>query len=436
MRTDENALWSFGPHDISVLNYLTGDEPVEVSARGECYLQDDVEDVVFGYIKYKSGVVGHLHVSWLDPHKSRKITVVGEKKMVVFDDMESERKITVYDKGATTTRTKFETYGEFVTLHFGDIHIPKIGNDEPLRLECQHFVDCIVRRRAAAQRRPRRAQRRQGARRHGGQPARGRPPGEDRGAVTVALHASDLGHNLLLGDGVVVGADVVFGANVVVYEDTVIGDGCFIQDGAVLGKVPSLSPTSTAKRGELAPLVLGPGCVISTGAVAYRGTDARPRLHPRRLRRRARALHAGREGRRRAQQRGRERHGDRRLHQDPDQRVHHRLHDDRGRAASSRPCVQTTNDNFMGRTEKRHKLIKGATIRRGARVGGGVVLCPAIEIGEEAFIAAGAVVTKDAPAAQGAHGRAGARRARRVRGRAAREPVGAASPTPSSPSRA
>jgi predicted dehydrogenase len=143
VRTDENALWSLGPHDVSVLNYLTGDEPVEVSARGECYLQDDVEDVVFGYIKYANGVVGHLHVSWLDPHKSRKITVVGEKKMVVFDDMEADRKITVYDKGATTTRTKFETYGEFVTLHFGDIHIPRIGNEEPLRVECQHFVDCI-----------------------------------------------------------------------------------------------------------------------------------------------------------------------------------------------------------------------------------------------------------------------------------------------------
>ena len=143
VRTDENALWSLGPHDVSLLNYLTGDEPEEVSARGECYLQDEVEDVVFGYIRYKSGVVGHLHVSWLDPHKSRKITVVGEKKMVVFDDMESDRKITVYDQGATTTRTKFETYGEFVTLHFGDIHIPKIGNEEPLRVECQHFVDCI-----------------------------------------------------------------------------------------------------------------------------------------------------------------------------------------------------------------------------------------------------------------------------------------------------
>ena len=144
VRTDENALWSLGPHDVSVLNYLTGDEPEEVSARGECYLQDDVEDVVFGYIRYANGMVGHLHVSWLDPHKSRKITVVGEKKMVVFDDMESERKLTIYDKGATTTRTKFETYGEFVTLHFGDIYIPKIGNDEPLRVECQHFVDAIV----------------------------------------------------------------------------------------------------------------------------------------------------------------------------------------------------------------------------------------------------------------------------------------------------
>jgi predicted dehydrogenase len=143
VRTDENALWSFAPHDISVLNYLIGEEPEEVSARGECYLQDGVEDVVFGYIKYPSGVVGHLHVSWLDPHKSRKITVVGSEKMVVFDDMEADRKVTIYDKGATTTRAKFDTYGEFVTLHFGDIHIPRIGNEEPLRVEAQHFIDAI-----------------------------------------------------------------------------------------------------------------------------------------------------------------------------------------------------------------------------------------------------------------------------------------------------
>jgi predicted dehydrogenase len=141
VRPDENALWSLGPHDISVINYLTGEEPEEVSARGECYLQKGVEDVVFGYIKFPSGMVGHLHVSWLDPHKTRKITVVGSDKMVVFDDMESDRKVTVYDKGAVVPQ--YESYGEYVTLRFGDIHIPRIPNDEPLRLECQHFVDCI-----------------------------------------------------------------------------------------------------------------------------------------------------------------------------------------------------------------------------------------------------------------------------------------------------
>lgn len=141
VRADENALWSLGPHDISVINYLTGEEPEEVSARGECYLQKGVEDVVFGYIRFPSGMVGHLHVSWLDPHKSRKITVVGSEKMVVFDDMESDRKVTVYDKSARVPT--YESYGEYVTLRFGDIHIPHIANDEPLRLECQHFVDCV-----------------------------------------------------------------------------------------------------------------------------------------------------------------------------------------------------------------------------------------------------------------------------------------------------
>ncbi len=141
VRADENALWSLGPHDISVVNFLTGEEPMEVSARGECYLQAGVEDVVFGYIKYPSGVIGHLHESWLDPHKSRKITVVGSDKMVVFDDMETDRKVTVYDKGAVVP--EYQSYGEYVSLRFGDIHIPRIANDEPLRLECEHFVECV-----------------------------------------------------------------------------------------------------------------------------------------------------------------------------------------------------------------------------------------------------------------------------------------------------
>ena len=205
------------------------------------------------------------------------------------------------------------------------------------------------------------------------------------------------GHNLLIGDNVTIGKDVVFGANVVVYDDTVIGDGCYVQDNVVLGKVPSLSPTSTAKRGELPPLTLGAGCVISTGAVAYRGTT----------------LGAGcilgdyagvRErcalGERVVVGRGSVVENDTTIGDGTKIQTNvyitaYMTIEDRCFIA---PCVQTTNDNFMGRTEKRHKLIKGATIRRGARVGGGVVLCPGIEIGEEAFIAAGAVVTKDAPA--------------------------------------
>jgi len=142
VRADENALWSLGSHDVYVINYLTGEDPMEVSAHGECYLQPGVEDVVFGYIRYPSGVVGHMHVSWLDPHKARKVTVVGSDKMVVFDDMESDRKVTIYDKGAY--KAQYESYGEYISLRFGDIHIPRIPNDEPLRIECQHFLDCIT----------------------------------------------------------------------------------------------------------------------------------------------------------------------------------------------------------------------------------------------------------------------------------------------------
>jgi predicted dehydrogenase len=141
VRPDENALWSLGPHDISVINFLTGEEPEEVSARGECYLQPGVEDVVFGYIKFPSGMTGHLHVSWLDPHKSRRITVVGSEKMAVFDDMDADRKVTIYDKGAVVPQ--YQSYGEYVTLRFGDIHIPRISNDEPLKLEVEHFVECV-----------------------------------------------------------------------------------------------------------------------------------------------------------------------------------------------------------------------------------------------------------------------------------------------------
>jgi predicted dehydrogenase len=136
IRKDENALWSLGAHDLSVILHLVGEEPVEAWARGESFLNPGVEDIVFCYLRFPSGVVAHMHLSWLDPHKMRRMTVVGDQKMAVFDDMEPERKVTVYDKGP---RQPADTWGEWQTRS-GDISIPKVANDEPLRLECEHFV--------------------------------------------------------------------------------------------------------------------------------------------------------------------------------------------------------------------------------------------------------------------------------------------------------
>ncbi len=142
VRADENALWSLGAHDVAVLLDLVGERPLEAWARGECYVRPGVEDVVFGYLKFPSGVVAHLHLSWLDPHKMRRLTVVGSEKMAVFDDMETDRKLTVYDKGVTPPRT--DTYGENVGIRYGGISIPAIPTSEPLRIECQEFVDAIT----------------------------------------------------------------------------------------------------------------------------------------------------------------------------------------------------------------------------------------------------------------------------------------------------
>jgi predicted dehydrogenase len=141
VRADENALWSLGAHDIAVLLSLVSERPSELQARGESYVRPGVEDVVFGYLKFPSGVVAHLHLSWLDPNKMRKLTVVGSDKMVVFDDMESDRKVTIYDKGITQPRA--DTYGEYVGVRMGDISIPRVASDEPLRLEVEEFAAAI-----------------------------------------------------------------------------------------------------------------------------------------------------------------------------------------------------------------------------------------------------------------------------------------------------
>jgi predicted dehydrogenase len=139
LRADENALWSLGAHDVSVVLYLADEEPVEVEAHGESYVRPGVEDVVFCFMRFPSGLTAHLHLSWLDPHKERRFTVVGSQKMATFDDMELERKLTVYDKGFDEDS---RTYGEYITRS-GDVFSPRIPNVEPLRVECEHFIDAI-----------------------------------------------------------------------------------------------------------------------------------------------------------------------------------------------------------------------------------------------------------------------------------------------------
>jgi predicted dehydrogenase len=140
IRTDENALWSLGVHDLSVILHLLDEEPTETWAHGSAFLTPGVEDVVFCYLRFPSGKIAHMHLSWLDPHKMRKLTVVGNEKMVVFDDMELERKVTIYEKGPWQPT---HTYGEWQT-RTGDISSPKIPSDEPLRLECRHFLDLVA----------------------------------------------------------------------------------------------------------------------------------------------------------------------------------------------------------------------------------------------------------------------------------------------------
>jgi predicted dehydrogenase len=143
VRKDENALWSFGPHDVAVALYLFGSEPEVVTAKGEAFLQRGIVDVVFVTLHFPQRKLAHIHLSWLDPHKTRRTTLVGSRKMVVFDDMDPTDKIRIYDKGVDI-RPQAVSYEDYLHVRFGDILIPHVGTAEPLRLECQHFVDCIV----------------------------------------------------------------------------------------------------------------------------------------------------------------------------------------------------------------------------------------------------------------------------------------------------
>lgn len=142
LQSDVNALWSIAPHDISIALHLLGQMPEAVRCQGASCLNGIVEDVVFLTMFFPNNVLCHVHASWLDPSKTREMTVVGSQKMVVYDDVSAEGKVRVYDKGAF--RKGDVTYGDFqYKLHSGDILIPRLDMREPLQIECAHFVECI-----------------------------------------------------------------------------------------------------------------------------------------------------------------------------------------------------------------------------------------------------------------------------------------------------
>ncbi len=141
VRTEENAFWSLAPHDVSIALYLLGETPDRVSANGADYVTPGVHDTVFANLHFPSGRMANIHVSWLDPHKVRKLTVVGTKKMLVFDDMEATEKIWIYDKGLGAPEDAM-SWNQDLTLRFGDITVPFVQMKEPLSIEVQHFLDC------------------------------------------------------------------------------------------------------------------------------------------------------------------------------------------------------------------------------------------------------------------------------------------------------
>jgi predicted dehydrogenase len=149
-RYDVNAWWDLAPHDISIFNFLFNGAPQRVTARGHKCLGNSLEDVVFASLEYPNHLMVNIHVSWVDPKKVRQITIVGEKKMVVWDDLDNLGPIKLYDKYVEKTSTYYETYGEFQLLsREGSITIPKIGVSEPLKEQAQYFIDCIANNRPA-----------------------------------------------------------------------------------------------------------------------------------------------------------------------------------------------------------------------------------------------------------------------------------------------
>lgn len=144
IRGDVNALWNLAPHDISIINFLLDASPIEVKAAGASFLQKGIEDVVFLLLKYPNNILAEVHVSWLDPAKERNMTVVGSKKMLVFDDLDNEMPLKIYEKYVDTGEVAKGLSTEYkIKLHSGDIYIPQIESREPLLEELKHFIECI-----------------------------------------------------------------------------------------------------------------------------------------------------------------------------------------------------------------------------------------------------------------------------------------------------
>jgi predicted dehydrogenase len=148
IREDLNALWNFGPHDISILVYLLRGLPERVSAQLYSLLNRELEDVAFLVLEFPEGIVAHVHESWLDPRKIRQLTIVGDKKMVVYDDTDVETPLRIYDKGVTPAGEGFGSesgFGEFkLETRTGDMLAPRVISREPLRVEIEHFVSCVA----------------------------------------------------------------------------------------------------------------------------------------------------------------------------------------------------------------------------------------------------------------------------------------------------
>jgi len=142
LRTDENVVFSLGPHDLSIMLELFGEAPVSVAAQGAAFVREGVEDLAFLTLRFPGGGIGHLHLSWLDPHKVRRLTVVGERKMAVFDDMEPREKVRVFDSAVEAPNGTW-VYGENLSLRTGDIFLPSFPATEPLAVEIAHFVDSV-----------------------------------------------------------------------------------------------------------------------------------------------------------------------------------------------------------------------------------------------------------------------------------------------------